>query len=587
MQLKKILLSIALVLLISVQVFPQLKAIESFDYPVGTSLDTLAGNGGSGWAEPWYYLAGDIHTMTVVDTGFAYGDLNYAIPHKGNFFMGAKTGWNWQRHIRKLAQRWPNEAGKIYWISSLFEIKNSATGAWALVGPFDGTEGIEGIGHGWGNDTIGINVARSTYTVNDGPQWLVVKMVMSGDTLNPCNVYLWVTPDPNSGEPDTNSADAKGLWKAPNGFDAIGVHWGGDGVGMSMAVDEIRLGESWADVSSPIQTVQEFKAIESFNYPVGTSLDTLAGNGGSGWAGAWDLFDGNSEVMSVVNSGFAYEDLNYTIPHTGNLLMGANPVAWGYQRYGRYLTQRWPNEAGKVYWLSTLYELKDYTTNGWALVGFYDGSQEKAGIGHEWGNDTIGVAVYNTAGHSSYTVNDGPQWLVAAVYMSGDTLSNVYLWVTPDPNGAAPDTNAADAKGRWNLVDGFDRVVIHWGGEGVGMTMAVDEIRLGTSWTDISSPLTAVNGKENVLPTKYVLSQNYPNPFNPSTKISFTIKASGFVRLTVYNLLGQHVSTIVNENLNVGTYVRNFDASKLPSGIYFYKLEAGNNVLINKMMLLK
>jgi hypothetical protein len=591
MQFKKILLSIAIVMLVSMQVYPQLKAIESFDYPLGTSLDTLAGNGGSGWAGPWDLIGGNSEVMAVVDTGFAYGDLNYPVPHVGKLFMGAnQSAWGWQRYLRNFSQRWPNEAGKVYWISSFFELKKFTTSGWALLTPWDSKvgDGINGgLGHSWGNDTIGINVTGgyTSYTVNDGPQWLVAKLVMSGDTLS--NVYMWVSPDPNGGEPDTNSADAKGKWKMPNGFDGLAVHFGGEGAGMTMAVDEIRLGESWTDVSSPIQTVQEFKAIESFDYPVGTSLDTLAGNGGSGWAGAWDLFQGNPEVMSVTNTGLAYEDLNYSISHSGNFFMGANPVAWGYQRYGRYLAQRWPNQAGKVYWLSTLYELKDYTTNGWAIVGFFDGDQEKAGIGHEWGNDTIGVCVYNRAGHSGYTVNDGPQWLVAKVVMSGDTLSNVYLWVTPDPNGSEPDTNAADAKGRWNLVNGFDRVAVHWGGEGVGMTMAVDEIRLGESWTDVSSSLVSVEGKVDELPTKYVLSQNYPNPFNPSTKISFSIKEPGFVKLNVYNLLGQQISTIVNENLNAGNYARNFNASDLPSGIYFYKLEAGNTVLINKMMLLK
>jgi hypothetical protein len=331
----------------------------------------------------------------------------------------------------------------------------------------------------------------------------------------------------------------------------------------------------------------QLKAVESFDYPVGTSMDTLEADGGSGWAGPWEHFDLNGEVMIIADSGFAYTELNFPVPHIGNSIMGANAVAWGGQRYGRYLAETWPNEVGKVYWLSTLYQLTDFTTNGWALVSFYDSSAEKAGIGHEWGNDTIGVAVYNTAGHSGYSVHDGPQWLVASVYMSGDTLSNVYLWVSPDPDGEEPDTNAADAKGRWNLVDGFNRVAVHFGGEGVGMIMAVDEIRLGESWTDVSSPLTAVQGKESRVPAEYALSQNYPNPFNPGTKISFSIKEAGFVKLNVYNLIGQHIGTLVNEQLNIGTYERTFDASELPSGIYIYKLEAGNRVFAKKMILMK
>jgi len=335
------------------------------------------------------------------------------------------------------------------------------------------------------------------------------------------------------------------------------------------------------------QGFSQLKAVESFDYPAGTSLDTLEANGGSGWASPWEHFDLNSEAMSVADSGFTYDDLNYSVPHIGNFMMGVNSVAWGGQRYGRYLAQRWPNEDGKVYWLSAFYELIDFTTNGWAIVGFFDGDLEKAGVGHEWGNDTLGVCVYNTEGHSDFIASDGPQWLVASVYMSGDTLSNVYLWLTPDPDGDEPDTNSADAKGRWNLVDGFDRVAVHFGGEGVGMTMSVDEIRLGESWLDVSSPLTAVDGYENELPTEYVLSQNYPNPFNPETKISYSLPVEEFVTIKVYDMLGREVTTLVNKKESAGTHEINFNASALSSGTYLYKMQAGNFVTSKKLVLIK
>jgi hypothetical protein len=116
------------------------------------------------------------------------------------------------------------------------------------------------------------------------------------------------------------------------------------------------------------------------------------------------------------------------------------------------------------------------------------------------------------------------------------------------------------------------------------------------SWTDASIWGTATLGSEAVVSvkekpstvvTRYDLSQNYPNPFNPTTKISFSVPQSGFVTLKVYNLLGQLVSTVVNKELNSGSYEADFNAVNLPSGIYFYKLEAGNTVLTKKMMLLK
>jgi len=85
----------------------------------------------------------------------------------------------------------------------------------------------------------------------------------------------------------------------------------------------------------------------------------------------------------------------------------------------------------------------------------------------------------------------------------------------------------------------------------------------------------------------YSLDQNYPNPFNPNTKISFNIKESGFVNLTIYNSLGKEIKNLVNENLERGNYTVDFNAENLPSGIYFYKLQTGNFVDIKKMLLVK
>lgn len=89
------------------------------------------------------------------------------------------------------------------------------------------------------------------------------------------------------------------------------------------------------------------------------------------------------------------------------------------------------------------------------------------------------------------------------------------------------------------------------------------------------------------VPNKFSLSQNYPNPFNPVTDIKFDIAKSSFVKLTVMNILGQEVDALVNENLAAGSYKFDWNASALPSGIYFYKLEAEGFVETKKMMLIK
>jgi hypothetical protein len=88
-------------------------------------------------------------------------------------------------------------------------------------------------------------------------------------------------------------------------------------------------------------------------------------------------------------------------------------------------------------------------------------------------------------------------------------------------------------------------------------------------------------------PSQYSLSDNYPNPFNPSTVITYSIPSALNVELTIYNSLGQTVRVLENGFKNAGNYSLTFNAAELPSGIYFYKLEAGQFSQTKKMILLK
>jgi hypothetical protein len=106
-------------------------------------------------------------------------------------------------------------------------------------------------------------------------------------------------------------------------------------------------------------------------------------------------------------------------------------------------------------------------------------------------------------------------------------------------------------------------------------------------WKD--SETYIVTGVEygHTLPISYRLYQNYPNPFNPSTKIKFEIPELTDVELKIYNVLGSEVLTLVNDTKSVGFYEVDFIATGLPSGIYFYRLRAGDFVETKKMMLMK
>lgn len=98
---------------------------------------------------------------------------------------------------------------------------------------------------------------------------------------------------------------------------------------------------------------------------------------------------------------------------------------------------------------------------------------------------------------------------------------------------------------------------------------------------------SAINDESSVLPSAYGLQQNYPNPFNPHTQITYQLPQQSNVRLEVFDMNGRQVATLVRQSVNAGTHTVNFDAAGLSSGVYMYRLQAGSNVFIRKLTLIK
>jgi hypothetical protein len=157
-------------------------------------------------------------------------------------------------------------------------------------------------------------------------------------------------------------------------------------------------------------------------------------------------------------------------------------------------------------------------------------------------------------------------------------------------------------------------------GSGVGFNgcvyLSTDK---GTTWTDVNSGLlnTTVNtlavsegylfagadgssvwrrplsdmitsvGSEALFPVEFILEQNYPNPFNPSTKVRYSVPNSSQVTLKIFNTLGEEIAILINEEKPAGTYELTWNAENLPSGIYFYRIQAGSFVQTKKMILMK
>jgi hypothetical protein len=114
----------------------------------------------------------------------------------------------------------------------------------------------------------------------------------------------------------------------------------------------------------------------------------------------------------------------------------------------------------------------------------------------------------------------------------------------------------------------------------------------GTSpWSSVCSFTTIGSSSIKIIssevPTENKLYNNYPNPFNPTTNIKFAIPKNEFVKITVFDMLGKELETLVNEQLQSGTYETNWNAPNYPSGVYFYKLSAGDFSETRKMLLIK
>lgn len=122
--------------------------------------------------------------------------------------------------------------------------------------------------------------------------------------------------------------------------------------------------------------------------------------------------------------------------------------------------------------------------------------------------------------------------------------------------------------------------LIVWGGSDVS----------GVNWTNTGGmyeSLAGIQQNHNKVPDRYLLSQNYPNPFNPVTNIKFEIPKSEFVNIKVFDIVGKEVKELVNQNLSPGEYKVDFNGSEIESGIYFYRINAGEFAETRKMMLVK
>jgi len=224
-----------------------------------------------------------------------------------------------------------------------------------------------------------------------------------------------------------------------------------------------------------------------------------------------------------------------------------------------------------------------YTTSNSGLPDNRIGAITADGTGYVWiGTGGGGLAKF-----------DGVTWAVYNTSNSGLPFDHVFS-LAFDENGTLwIGTGAGLAR-----YDGTDWTVYNTSNSGLPsngvFALAIDGI--GNKWigTEVGvsvfqeggvvsireDPLAAIVGG-------FRLSQNYPNPFNPSTRIEYALSSQQFVTLKIYDLLGREVATLVNEEKQAGDHQVVFDASRLSSGVYMYRLTAGSFSASNKMIVMK
>lgn len=147
--------------------------------------------------------------------------------------------------------------------------------------------------------------------------------------------------------------------------------------------------------------------------------------------------------------------------------------------------------------------------------------------------------------------------------------------------------NGVFATGAAVMSDGTYAAAGTIGQDVIGRSTGVTYASAAGFWGDGGVILDVKSSTMQGMPMVYTLEQNYPNPFNPSTTIRYSLPHRSPVSLTVYNTLGQQVASLVQGQQEAGAYEVKFDGSNLASGVYFYRLQAGNYVATKKLLLMK
>ena len=419
-----------------------------------------------------------------------------------------------------------NSAGVQQWVARYNGAGNSVDEAYSIA--IDGSGNVYVTGKSWGGYGISYDYCTIKYNSSGSLQW-VARYNGPGDSTD---VAWSIALDGSGNVYVTGSSYGSGT-----SFDYCTIKYNSSGI------------QQWvARYNGPGN---------NYDYAYSLAVDGsgyVYVTGGSYGNGTWNDYctikynsSGVQQWVARYNGPGNYDDVAYSIVLDGS----GNVYVTGYSKGSvsyDYCTIKY-NSVGDTIWVRRYNGPGNGNDYAYSIAKDGSGSVYVTGRSYGIGTDDDYCTVkYNSSGFQQWVARyDGP----------GNSIDYAY-------------SNAVDGSGNV-YVTGYST------GSGTVHDYCTIKYSQGVGIKKISTEV----------PSSFSLKQNYPNPFNPNTKISFDLPKNVNVKLTIYNMLGREVETIVNEQLNAGSYEVTFDGTKYTSGVYYYRLNAGEFVETKKMILVK
>ncbi len=364
-------------------------------------------------------------------------------------------------------------------------------------------------------------------------------------------------------------------------------------------------GTTWINVAESLSFVEPCNGVSFFDTANGIVVGDhgvvlTTSNGGKGWI--WHQVPGGQKCLSAlyvgpnsvyvgVDSGWIYHSLDSGTTWSSEKI-GTEPIRSLFAWRGEY-TLGLP-----IYALTphSLYSKMEFSPTTWEETDLFFHGLGSAAFSGEYCNGGGAGFIVGVQGdlRSAPTILrksiSDTAWSVVSIDIPFDcTLLGVsapsadVIYVCGTDGVILKSTNGGDTWSAAAVPTTRNLYAIYFFDEQRGFAVGEYGVILYTS----NGGMTGIRDQESHLPVEFVLEQNYPNPFNPTTVINYQLPANVFVTLKVYDVLGRDIKTLASERQNAGTHSVTFNARNLPSGIYFYRLQAGTYSETKKLVVLK